>query len=96
MRSERSEGSVLVSPAIREIHKKIGTPNGCPDGLLYVFRNTGKVPSYSLAPCPLLPDYSFGPAATRALPASFPSYFTKFLMKRPARSLAFSSHSARF
>ena len=40
--------------------------------------------------------YSFGPAATRALPASLPSYLAKFLMKRPARSLAFSSHSARF
>lgn len=40
--------------------------------------------------------YNLGPAATRALPASLPSYFLKFLMKRPARSLAFSSHSARF
>ena len=29
---------------------------------------------------------------TRALPCSLPSYFAKFLMKRPARSLAFSSH----
>lgn len=36
--------------------------------------------------------YNFGPAATRALPASLPSYFLKFLMKRPAKSLAFSSH----
>ena len=40
--------------------------------------------------------YSLGPAATRALPASLPSYFLKFLMKRAARSLAFSSHSLRF
>ena len=36
--------------------------------------------------------YSWGPAETRALPCSLPSYFLKFLMKRPARSLAFSSH----
>ena len=35
-----------------------------------------------------------GPAATRALPASFPVYFTKFFTKRDARSFAFSSHSA--
>ena len=41
-------------------------------------------------------SYNFGPAATRALPASLPSYFLKFLMKRAARSLAFSSHSSRF
>lgn len=34
-----------------------------------------------------------GPAATRALPASLPSYFLKFLMNIPARFLAFSSHS---
>ncbi len=39
-------------------------------------------------------DYNFGPAATKALPASFPSYFLKFLMKRPARSSAFLFHSA--
>ena len=37
---------------------------------------------------------SLGPAATRALPASLPSYLAKFLMKRPARSRAFSSHWA--
>ena len=37
-------------------------------------------------------DYSWGPAETRALPCSLPSYFLKFLMKRLARSLAFSSH----
>ena len=58
---------------------------------------------YSLAPRPQTargrlaatsPCYSFGPAATSALPASLPSYFLKFLMKRAARSLAFSSHSA--
>ena len=36
--------------------------------------------------------YSWGPAETRALPCSLPSYFLKFLMKRLARSLAFSSH----
>ena len=35
-------------------------------------------------------------AFTRALPASFPSYLAKFLMKRLARSFAFSSHSASF
>ncbi len=39
-------------------------------------------------------SYSWGPAATRALPASLLSYLTKFLMKRPARSLAFSSQTA--
>ena len=38
------------------------------------------------------PNYNLGPAATSALPASLPSYFLKFLMKRAARSLAFSSH----
>ena len=38
--------------------------------------------------------YSFGPAATSALPASLPSYFLKFLMKRAARSSAFLFHSA--
>ena len=38
--------------------------------------------------------YSFGPAATRALPASLFSYLWKLLMKRPARSFAFSSHTA--
>ena len=38
-------------------------------------------------------DYSLGPASTRALPASLPVYLTKFLMNRPARSLALVSHS---
>ena len=42
--------------------------------------------------CYLLWNYNFGPAATRALPASLPSYLAKFLMKRAARSFAFSSH----
>ena len=37
-------------------------------------------------------SYSCGPAATSALPASLVVYFAKFLMKRAARSLAFSSH----
>ena len=41
-------------------------------------------------------SYNFGPAATSALPVSFVVYFSKFLMKRPARSLAFSSHCAGF
>lgn len=36
----------------------------------------------------------FGPAATKALPAALPSYFTKFLMKRSARSFAFLFHSS--
>ena len=36
--------------------------------------------------------YNFGPAATNALPASLPVNLAKFLMKRPAKSLAFSSH----
>ena len=38
-------------------------------------------------------DYSkWGPAATSDLPSSLPVNFEKFLMKRPARSLAFSFH----
>ena len=36
-------------------------------------------------------NYSWGPAATRALPSSLPVYLAKFLMKRSDRSLAFSS-----
>ncbi len=40
-----------------------------------------------------LKSYNLGPAATRALPASLVVYLPKFLMKRAARSLAFSSHS---
>ena len=35
-----------------------------------------------------------GPAATRALPASLPSYLWKFFTKRCARSCALASHSA--
>lgn len=38
--------------------------------------------------------YSLGPAGTRALPAALKVNFSKFLMKRAARSLAFSSHCA--
>ena len=38
-------------------------------------------------------NYSFGPAATRALPAAFVVNFSKFLMKREERSLAFSSQA---
>ena len=38
-------------------------------------------------------DYIFGPAATKALPASFVVNFSKFLMKREERSLAFSSQT---
>lgn len=41
-------------------------------------------------------DYNLGPAATNALPASLPVNFAKFLMKRPARSCAFASHSEAF
>ena len=40
------------------------------------------------------PYCSFGPASTSDLPRSLPVNFSKFLMKRPARSLAFVSHSA--
>ena len=40
-----------------------------------------------------LPTYSWGPAATRALPSSLPVYLAKFLMKRADRSLAFSSQT---
>ena len=40
-----------------------------------------------------LKSYSCGPAATSALPASFPSYLAKFLTNLCARSFAFSSHS---
>ena len=39
-------------------------------------------------------NYSWGPAATRALPSSLPVYLVKFLMKRADRSLAFSSQTA--
>ena len=39
-------------------------------------------------------NYSCGPAETRALPCSLPSYLAKFLMKRLARSSAFLFHSA--
>jgi len=38
-------------------------------------------------------SYNCGPAFTSALPASLPSYLAKFLMKRPAKSLALTSHS---
>ena len=37
--------------------------------------------------------YSWGPAFTRALPASLPVYLSKFLTKREARSFAFSSQT---
>ena len=40
--------------------------------------------------------YSWGPAATRALPSSLPVYLVKFLMKRADRSLALVSHSSAF
>ena len=38
-------------------------------------------------------NYSWGPAATRALPSSLPVYLVKFLMKRADRSFAFSSQT---
>ena len=38
-------------------------------------------------------DYNLGPAATKALPAALPVYFTKFFWKREAKSFAFVSHS---
>jgi hypothetical protein len=38
-------------------------------------------------------DYNLGPALTNSLPAALPSYLAKFLMKRPAKSLALTSHS---
>lgn len=41
-------------------------------------------------------NYNFGPAATSFLPASLPVNLAKFLMKRSARSLAFTSQSAAF
>lgn len=37
-------------------------------------------------------NHNFGPAATSDLPSSLPQNFVKFLMKRAAKSLAFSSH----
>ena len=37
--------------------------------------------------------YSWGPAATRALPSSLPVYLVKFFWKRAARSFAFSSQT---
>ena len=39
-------------------------------------------------------NYSWGPAATRALPSSLPVYLVKFFWKRSARSFALVSHSA--
>ena len=56
----------------------------CEDGEPYIERSI----------LSLLWNYSWGPAATRALPASLVVYLAKFLMKRAAKSLAFSSHSA--
>ena len=41
-------------------------------------------------------NYNFGPAATSFLPASLPVNLAKFLMKRSAKSLAFTSQSAAF
>ncbi len=49
-----------------------------------------------LSYCLIAFDYNFGPAATRALPAALPVYFSKFLMKRPAKSFALVSHSDAF
>ncbi len=40
-----------------------------------------------------LKDSKVDGAATKALPASFPSYLAKFLTNLAARSFAFSSHS---
>ena len=37
-------------------------------------------------------NYNFGPAETKALPASLPVNLAKFFWKRAAKSLAFSSH----
>lgn len=37
-------------------------------------------------------SYALGPALTRALPASFVVYLTKFFSNLEARSFAFSSH----
>ena len=50
-----------------------------------------EIPRSAFLKCVILYYSTTGPAATRALPASLVSYFLKFLMKRPARSLAFSS-----
>ena len=51
------------------------------------------IPRSAFLKCAIMYYSMTGPAATRALPASLVSYFLKFLMKRPARSLAFSSQT---
>ena len=51
------------------------------------------IPRSAFLKCVILYYSTTGPAATRALPASLVSYFLKFLTKRPARSLAFSSQT---
>ena len=51
------------------------------------------IPRSAFLKCVILYYSTTGPAATRALPASLFSYFLKFLTKRPARSLAFSSQT---
>ena len=78
-----------LSKSVKEYRDKINANNEKRGRC--VFRIALKTMEFVL----LLPNpYSWGPAATRALPASLSSYLTKFLMKRLARSLAFSSHCA--
>ena len=52
----------------------------------------GKIPQPSLNR--MRKNYTSGPAATRALPASLPVYLAKFFTKRLARSAALVSQSA--
>ena len=73
--------------------KSGGTAKNAPvsgeTGAFVMFRSANWWPAYLSA----LPTYSWGPAATRALPSSLPVYLTKFFWKRAARSSAFAFHS---
>ena len=80
MSADNGEFQKKIPPAPPFRGKNAKTPADCSAGVDWLIR-------YSF-------NYSCGPAATRALPASLPVYFTKFLVKRAARSFAFTSHSA--
>ncbi len=59
---------------------------------IYKYKKGSPQTDEPLSYCLIVSDYNFGPASTKALPASLPVNLAKFLMKRPAKSLAFSSH----
>ena len=70
---------IAIIPETRKSETQKKTRPGTPAGLLSMF---------------YVMNYNFGPASTKALPASLPVNFAKFLMKRPAKSSAFLFHSA--